>query len=310
MQYGIGATCYENINAIIVFLEAVLKLETLPTKVWVIDNSYILNRPEEHIREFNRLKIQLNWIHCPENIGVEGAITRILELAMQNKDLEFLWLFDQDSKPKPDSIIELIKAWQTENNRLIYAIISSAIERVGNWAGNAGFDKNMKPFSPQPSVSHEKVLEVEFTITAGMSLWLPFFQNRPLTYTRGYFLDYFDFELCRWTKSKGGKIGMCLSSKIEHFMGAPSMQKFIGLVEVRVSGYNSIRWYYLTRNRTHFAIQKHSIIDFFCSFIMLKTPLKEALVTKNHRLFAFALIGFLHAVSGKLGKLKSGSFAN
>ena len=67
MQYGIGATCYENINAIIVFLEAVLKLETLPTKVWVIDNSYILNRPEEHIREFNRLKIQLNWIHLADN---------------------------------------------------------------------------------------------------------------------------------------------------------------------------------------------------------------------------------------------------
>ena len=80
-------------------------------KVIVVDNASI-ESSKKQLKEYEKdNKDRLQIIYLNENTGSAGGYKRGLEEAYKSNECEFIWLLDDDNKPKNNALNELVNFW-------------------------------------------------------------------------------------------------------------------------------------------------------------------------------------------------------
>ena len=106
---------YNRESELRVCLRSLLAQTTPLGAVYVIDNG---STTEELLRQISRQGIR--YVRLPENTGSAGGFRAGMELAF-NDGFEWLWITDNDSIPRPDSLEALLRAAETHQDVLAFA---------------------------------------------------------------------------------------------------------------------------------------------------------------------------------------------
>ncbi len=314
-----AATCYCDPLAIVRLVTCLRKQTVVVERLIVIDNS-----PEdccdlvfEQLQPLccddgscENLRQWLIWEHHPENVGLGAAMERSIEICDANAAPHFIWFFDQDSEPRPNSLqmilehaSELYEQGMLEN----VAILSSQTVHPGVGVGSNGM---LNRLGVLVSVPRSVVLNgvpyfCDAVITGGMCVQFKALKASNVKVPSEYFLDMVDYEFCMRFRDAGYQVKVVPCSLVDHRMGEPKNVVLPVFGSVFVPNYSRQRWYYYTRNQTHFILTRGGIwlVSLGRSFLLLKTPIKEAIFSKSPFTFiAAACLGFCDGVRGRLGK--------
>ena len=182
----IHLTAYQDNISILSILERIRAQSKKPDLIRIIDNSTLPLQIHEQ-----ELPVQIE--HQRKNIGTAGAINQSIELAQQ-REIEYLWILDQDSEPTSNLLEELTYAHQQ--------LAQSSIDPVGIIApltrnqadGQINVPMRWNRFRPQKVFIGNSVITAELLPSAGMLLHIPSIKKIILPSER-YFLDCYDFAL-------------------------------------------------------------------------------------------------------------------
>lgn len=219
MHIGATITCYNDQFAAKKLLDS-LRSQIHPlAAILIVDNS-----KQQITLDTDDYNFHICIKHFPENIGVSGAITVSLEWAHENQ-LEWLWLFDQDSIPAESALAELMLATKglpvsTDTIGILAPAIfdSNSNERID------GFYWNRKTFIRAKKASNSEPYECDAVINSGALINLNTVQRSDLPPPK-LFIDGVDFMFCYKLRLRGLKIFVVPSSTVNHNLGNPKPVK-------------------------------------------------------------------------------------
>lgn len=217
MRIGATITCYNDTIAAKKLLNS-LHRQTYPiSKILIIDNS---KHPSEIISEDNNLDVCFK--HFPENIGISGALSVALEWAHENQ-IDWLWLFDQDSLPTDSALHDLILAIETLPVSIDkIGVVAPAIFDSSSGQYVSGFLWNKIAFVPIKNSLRAEPYECDAVISSGTLLNIRNLQASDFPSPK-LFIDGVDFALCYNLRLRGLKIFVIPLSKLEHNLGTPKL---------------------------------------------------------------------------------------
>jgi rhamnosyltransferase len=292
-----------NVQACIKSLEAQsLNLE----KLLIIDNS------EKSLKLYIQIPyfIQL----YPNNIGVSGGLNFAIRWAIEN-NYDFLWTFDQDSQPNPDTLQNLLSDYQLlQQKNILVGIISPTIIDVQTGIilpNDLNKKYRLKSYSPELIPSPftyytEKLYQCDVVITSGSLINLQAAKNIPLP-NPDLFIDGVDWEYCLNMKKQGYHI--CVSEKT-------TMQHNFGTYLTHLNKnhpiyiYSPLRYYYMNRNHTYIEtrLSDNSYYKSLSYLHRIKSLIKKIgkiiIYEPDQKLLKLwaSCLGFYHGIIGKLGK--------
>jgi rhamnosyltransferase len=298
-------TAYEDRNALLQCIEAISSQTVSIDQIIIIDNSY---KPLIDVREYTNLNICFK--HFPENIGISGGLGVGIKLALESS-FDFLWTFDQDSKPEPDALEKLIYQ---------YDIISSKGNKIGvigplpvdmvtgqSWHGII-FDRYRFKESPYAE-SSEDFYKCDAIITSGSLINLHAAQQVPLP-RKDLFIDSVDWDYCMSFKQNGYEIILAKKAILNHRFGnVKEVKSIFKRRKISIYHYSSLRYYYMCRNHTfietRLSISTKSIVSSISqrikSLIILSIKILIYEEMRWVKIWA-CLIGTFDGFRGKLGK--------
>lgn len=230
MRIGAAVTSYNDVASLEELLKA-LCVQSYPLDVvLVIDNSE-LPVPIDHSKYDRDIVIK----HFPENVGVSGALSCAIEWANREK-LDWLWMFDQDSKPESFALQALVESLSS---------ISVPVEQIGVLASSifdsasdklvSGFYWNHRTFAPIDNVFGLQPYSCDAVINSGSLVNLSRIRMNDIPPYK-LFIDGVDFMFCYNLRLRGLKIFVVPSSKVFHKIGTPHL--------VRIPFRKSLKAYY------------------------------------------------------------------
>ncbi|MCT7630669.1 hypothetical protein N5U06_07925 [Aliarcobacter butzleri] len=211
---------------------------------------------------------------------------------------DFIMLSDQDTCYPENYIENMLKVFSYDKR--LAAVAPKFID--SNKKSNDGFIKVYPIFFKQifPRNGIHEVMQV---IASGKILNVKYLNDIGLM-KEELFIDWVDLEWCWRARKKGYKILGNADVVINHQLGDNS--KNLGFREVNLRSH--IRHYYITRNTFYLALYSnnldllHRITLFFKSFRYI---VGYPILAKPHLMnLKYVLLGFCHAITKKLGKLK------
>ncbi|WP_394153205.1 glycosyltransferase [Vibrio maritimus] len=261
----------EHIYNILTYIE---EIETL----YIVDNS---SHSNEHLLNNipSRFIDKVNYIRLGDNRG----IARALNIAFEHAIIEgFSWVLtmDQDSK-FPDGVA----------NKYFESINSLSLS-----------DPNIAIFAPRINFRDKLIGYVESVITSGNVVSTEQF-SRVGGFDNDLFIDQVDHDFCFKLRSLEAKIFKLENVVLEHQLGDSCSYNIFGR-EFRVMHHNSIRKYYIIRNRCVIKDRyPDSVPDFYRKNISLFIGV--LLFEKNKFLKIRHMIkGYFHYRRGVLGPMK------
>ncbi len=303
-MYKVAAyiTAYQDLEALQNCILAIQNQFYPVQSIYIIDNSFQL------LLQSNSSKnIIVN--HYPENIGISGGLTIGLPWAIE-QGYDFLWTFDQDSKPLPDVLEKLIYYYdflEKQDNKIgIIAPLPVDCITGQKWHGII-FDKYRFIESPL-SQETSNVYKCDAVITSGSLISLSV--AKQIDYPEeGLFIDAVDWEYCLKFRKQNYYIYVVKDAILNHRFGSSRYLKSIFRKrEITVYDYSPLRYYYMCRNHTYVETrlsQKYlirSIIRRFEFLFIIST--KIFLFESNQKFLKIwaCLKGTLDGFIGKLGK--------
>jgi rhamnosyltransferase len=275
-------------------------------KLLIIDNS---QKPLNlHIQISHTIQ------YHPDNIGIGGGLKIAIQWAIDNK-FDFLWTFDQDSQPNPDTLEILLSDYQLlQQKNIPVGIISPTIIDVqtGTILPNDLNKKyRLKSYSPQLNSSpfpyyEHKLYQCDVVITSGSLINLQAAKNIPLP-NPDLFIDGVDWEYCLNMRKHGYHI--CVSEKT-------TMQHNFGTYLTHLNKshpiyiYSPLRYYYINRNHTYIEtrLSDHPYYKTLSYLHRIKSLIKKigkiVVYEPDQKLIKIwaSCLGFYHGLIGKLGK--------
>ncbi len=182
-------------------------------------------------------------IDLEANVGSAGGFSRALRLAYQ-QGLDWGWLLDDDSVPRPDALVELMRA----------------AEAARTGAGLVGI---MAPVQVSPrhvygvSVWRNRLIRVPVRradppVDVDVAYWAGMLVSRhvldEIGYPRAEFFRCFgDYEFCLRARRAGFRVVAVPTSHIAHDHGRPNVVIRLGRPSIRLR-YPPSRFYYHVRN--------------------------------------------------------------
>lgn len=251
VTYNIGERFYNCYNAIANQVE----------KVIIVDNG----SNEETIFILNKLKENENTevIYNGENLGIAYALNKGIKLALKEK---FKWILtmDNDSIATNDMIENMLEQYEKiENKDEVMGLFPTYIDLGYN---NEGEHLNTK------KTGKYRYLNAE--ITSGNLLKSKVFDEVGF-FEEKLFIDMVDYEFCFRIRSKDYKLVQLEDAILYHNLGNTKIKKIAGK-DVYCTHHNSIRRYYITRNR-FYTWNKYKNCDFAELKKDKKAFLKESL---------------------------------
>ena len=259
--------------------------------IYIIDNNSNDFVFDENINNIRFIKLKENMgIAYAQNIGIKESI---------KNNSDYILLSDQDTVYPVDYIERMMNAFLNEKN---ICAITPLFKDSHSSKINNGFYKKSCFFS-QRFFPEEGFHNLFHTIASGKIIKTQILDDVGLM-NEDLFIDWVDYEWCWRARNKGYKIIGNANVIINHQLGDYS--KNIGFREVNLR--NHIRHYYITRNAFYLAVYCKNlnllqrITLFFKSFRYI---VGYPILTKPHLVnFKYVLLGFLHGLTNKLGKLK------
>ncbi len=253
--------------------------------VYAVDNTPL---PEAELGE--HLSKAGNVVYLPqgENRGMATALNIGAGRAIGD-GYDFLLTMDQDSRATPGMV-----------QAMLDCISGRETDRVGI----------VSPFhavksDPQPARGGcEEVLTV---MTSGNLLNLDVYR-RVGPFLEGLFIDYVDDEYCLRLNAAGFKVIRCNDVVLEHQLGNISGHNYRGRT-VHVSNQNSMRRYYMVRNRFHVIERYRSLYPEYCArqLANLRGEIKGIILFEEHKFSKLwmAAKGYLDYRLGRMGRVRS-----
>jgi len=278
-------------------------LEQQISHIIVVDN-HSLPRSQKHMKMLEEtLDGKLEVIHLSENTGSAGGYSEGLRNASACENCEFIWLLDDDNRPKEGALNVLIDFWQNleeddkefrlallsyREDREIYkeAILKNnpdlVLGRKNSFLGFhlMGLPKEfLRRFKQRylRGINEMPLLE-EIHGQVSTAPYGGMFFHKMLLDKIGYpnrdlYLYSDDWEFSYRITHKGGKIILLLNSVIEDIEKSWHLGDNKGLFRVNLLGdLDEFRLYYYIRNRVHFEkkyLVTNPLIYLFNKFTLL-----------------------------------------
>lgn len=203
----------------------------------------------------NSSSIKENFLHLlsysfflPENIGLAAALNKGIELAIES-NFEVVVLFDQDSVPKNDFVLNLHEKYQeiSASNPGCCAVLGPRLVDPDSGALTPFKEFTWPLFKSDRRFEHfSGVFQSDFVITSGSYIPLEVLKSVGLM-KEEYFIDNVDLEWCFRAKSLGFSVLGCDDAVLYHAIGEVqdnTLSKILGIKK-----HKPYRSYYTTKNR-------------------------------------------------------------
>ncbi|MCA8301450.1 glycosyltransferase family 2 protein [Burkholderia seminalis] len=267
-------------------------------QVWpcvVVDNTESISAPGAL-----GLDARIDYVANGANLGIATALNQGIErLAAAN--CTSVLLFDQDSEPSDELLIELPRTMATERmrNRRV-ALVGPAYEdaRLGGVAPFVRFGyvklRRVQPKGVQP-------VEVDFLITSGSCVNLDVWRDiGPMD--DSLFIDFVDLEWCVRARSMGYSVLGAPALRLTHELGGEPVKVF----GRSYPGHGPVRHYYLFRNAI--ALIRRAYVPWsWKSTELVKMPVRLAIyalfMQPRFAHLRLSLLGIWHGLTGRTGAL-------
>lgn len=244
-------TAYKDRTALHQCIRSIQKQDYPIQKIIVVDNSPVfIAEGIASIEQENGPAI-IAWFY-PNNIGISGGLNKLLQWAT-SQDYDFVWMFDQDSEPRPDCLRQLIRAYvQLVVRHPIGIVAPTAIDPITQETINPTcflkdrFESVELPEKDQPCAC-------DSPITSGSLLCLNTLASVPPPDAR-LFMDGVDLDYGLRLKRAGYKNFVISQAIMSHRFGYPTEIVVFGRVKVR-QAYSALRYYYICRNHTYLELK-------------------------------------------------------
>lgn len=249
-NYKIAAyiTAYQDTQALEKTIAAIQKQSYSISEIFIIDNS---QTPIISETNYQNIRVEFH----PENIGVDGGLKIAIKWAIE-KAYDFLWLFDQDSQPLPNTLEILLTKYQElsiQNHHI--GIIAPQILDINTSQQFPGYIFQDYKFVPFPGHSEtDDYYTCDGVITSGSLVNLNAAKSVKLP-QGNLFLDAVDYTYCMNFRHQGYEVIVVKNTIMPHRLGNYSQ------VKDRLSKINNpiitftclpSRYYYACRNHTYF----------------------------------------------------------
>jgi rhamnosyltransferase len=256
----------------------------------IIDNC----SAEEDRRRLRRLACSsVEVIENPENLGVATALNQAARRA-HSLGCEWLLSFDQDSRPAPEFLVQLMQAYRTV----------SQPEKLGMIGSNFLLEGTGQPFyacDPANGMTAEQAS----LITSGSLVSLrAFSQVGP--FRDELFIDGVDSEFCLRLRREGFKVVASCAPAMRHSLGELRMHRLLWKRPL-ITHHSALRRYYMTRNAIVIAREygrserqwvrlslKAVAFSFVGAILFERQKLKKLVAT---------LLGVVDALRGRMGRM-------
>lgn len=263
MTYKVSAyiTAYKDQEAVQRCISAIEK-QTYPVqKIFVVDNS-----PDNTIVSTLIANDDVVVLHYPENIGISGGLEKVIPSAIQN-NYDFLWTFDQDSEPLPETLEVLINYYSQLKQQKKIGIIAPLPIDDQTKKELPGIVFNGYKFTPAP----ESQLEVDYyecdaVITSGSLVSLEAAKTVELP-SKELFIDAVDWLYCLNFKKQSYSVILVKKAILKHNFGT-AYQINLLFSKVAFSLYSTLRYYYIHRNQTFVELKLIQHWQYFLIFAL------------------------------------------
>ena len=268
-NYKVAAyiTAYQDIEALHQTINAIQKQSHLITEIFIVDNS---QNPIISEKDYQNIIVDFH----SENIGVDGGLNIAIKWALE-KQYNFLWLFDQDIQPTPDSLDILLNKYQelsTKNHNI--GIIAPKIIDINTLQEFPGYifqDYKLVPLPEYPHINDYYTCDAVITsgslvnLNAAKSVEIP---------KGNFFLDAVDYAYCMNFRNKGYEVIVVKQTSMSHRLGNYSQVKDrLSKINQQIITFtcSPSRYYYACRNHTYLETRQSSKqMLYFCLFHRLK----------------------------------------
>jgi len=239
-------------------------------------------------------KVRVIYNH--DNLGIAAALNIGVKHA-KAAGHEWVATFDQDSKVTPGMIKTMLQAYDAYPEKEKVAGLSPRYKNQST----GQIATSRKEYSGRDILPYAEVLVV---MTSGNLLKANVFDAVGY-FNEALFIDHVDTEFCLRCAARGFKILEVDDAILLHCIGFPAQHRIFGKLKT-TTNHSSLRRYYIARNSiyiykrfaltypawvTHDAIK---LIKLMIMLVLFETRRKEKL--------AAMMEGFVHGLSGKMGK--------
>lgn len=267
-------------------------------KVWpcvVVDNTERVSTPESL-----GLDARIEYVANGANLGIGTALNQGIERVIA-ADCTSALLFDQDSEPADQLLVELPRALAAERmrNRRV-ALVGPAYEDA-RLRGVAPFVRFGYLWLRRVRPDGVKLIDVDFLITSGSCVNLEVWRDIG-SMDDALFIDFVDLEWCVRARSKGYSVLGAPALRLTHELGGEPVKVF----GRSYPGHSPVRHYYLFRNAI-VLIRRAYVPWSWKSTELVKMPVRLAIYAlfMRPRLahLRLSLLGIWHGLIGRTGAL-------
>lgn len=267
-------------------------------KVWpcvVVDNTERVSTPESL-----GLDARIEYVANGANLGIATALNQGIERVIA-ADCTSVLLFDQDSEPADQLLVELPRALAAERmrNRRV-ALVGPAYEDA-RLRGVAPFVRFGYLWLRRVRPDGVKLIDVDFLITSGSCVNLEVWRDIG-SMDDALFIDFVDLEWCVRARSKGYSVLGAPALRLTHELGGEPVKVF----GRSYPGHSPVRHYYLFRNAI-VLIRRAYVPWSWKSTELVKMPVRLAIYAlfMRPRLahLRLSLLGIWHGLIGRTGAL-------
>jgi len=237
-------TAYNAPGALARHLDALLRLTRPLEEIIVVDNA----STDETVAVLRERYPQVTVLRMEENLGPGGALARGLEYAALERKHDWIWTFDQDSVPAPDSLEILLEEADrladhaSEVGILAALPVDEDMETSSTpWLWRDKFVKPPTEFLTRP------VFFTDLVITSGCMVRQETVEKIGLP-RPDFFIDFVDYEYCLRARSQGYKVAVVPRAKMHHEVGKAHKVRFLVGRHHLWSERRPFRQYYYSRN--------------------------------------------------------------
>jgi len=265
--------CYKDYEATNTCVKAIIKQTISLKKIYVVDNT---EKPELSNEIYSNKKVSV--LSQSKNLGISGAYILAFKQALKD-GMDWCWTFDQDSKPKPLALEEIINNYQYIKAPKIGIIASTGISiKDGRLykGNNASWLRFKKPNL------RRSVYKCDLVISAGSLTNLHYFKEYGYSF-EDMFIDWVDFEICcDMTKNNYG-VYSCQTSFFEHYIGGSEVAQYAES-DTESEEISNTRLTHLVRNSIKVILKSNGFIKYpYLVYFMYK--LKKDVTKQQNTLF-------------------------
>ncbi len=244
---------------------------------------------------------QVTLIRLNANEGVGGGYSAGLHYALYEKNYDWVWMLDQDSVPRPDTLAKLLRTWEETDNRERIGIIAPLSVDASTGVPYPLFLWQDRQIEMSRVDLDSPRCCVDMVISSGSLVRNAAVRAAGLP-RKEFFMDWVDFEYCLRLRRLGFQIVVAAQCRMPHTIGSPRTVWWLGKRRQWIT-HPAWRDYYKVRNRAF--VVWHEMPSVKAKVFVLIKFIAQATGTilfdseKLQRL-KFMSIGLLDGIRGKL----------